>query len=210
MTLGIGLTLEFDILLNHEATGRYGIDERLFMRKRRGESLDHVMMKFLSYLVFHHPDLEIEASADQRYKPDLVRFDARGEPVVWIDCGTTSLRKLDAIARQNRETGFVIVKPTRGPLERYRHEALEDVSGAERICYMAFERGVVSKLCEWVRGRHEIVATVSGPRRSHLFVSVDGRDLETAIVRLPGIDAPGPGRDGCRYVDALDSTDHPA
>lgn len=165
------MTLNLDVVLNHMPQDLWGVETRVFLRKGRGESLDHVVMKLLSYLLFYHEDLRIEASANQHYKPDLLRLGDQLQPVQWVDCGQTSIRKLDVISRRNRDTFIEIVKPTPGALAAYHLQAIPRLARPERVRFWSFHDGLVRQLCELLHGRHTLHATVTSDYQSlHLLI----------------------------------------
>lgn len=178
------LRLNIAMTLNHVPLDLYGEEPRQFLRKRSGESQRHVIMKLLSYMVFYHEDLQIEASASQHFKPDLVRFDGQGRPVQWIDCGQTSLQKLDKISRKNKLTYIDIVKATPGELANYKSQADTRLRQPERVRYWSFTAGFIERLGELCRARHSIVATITAGYE-HIYVRVDDtHELDAEIVWL--------------------------
>jgi uncharacterized protein YaeQ len=180
---GIRLAINLDLELHHTPQDRFGVTQRLFLRKALGESNQHVVMKFLSYILFYHPDLLIEASADQHFKPDLVRFDADGDPVQWIDCGQTSLKKLDKISQKNRKTYIDIVKRGESELSSYRRQALTRLALPERVRYWTFDVGFVDRLARVLTHRHMIHATVTAGYE-YLYMLIDGVSYDTRIIAL--------------------------
>lgn len=183
--------IQLNILLNHEPTGRFGLEVRVFLMKGRGETMRHVLMKLLGFLVYHEDGMAIEASANQHYKPDVVSFRPDGQPRTWIDCGTTGLPKLDKITHKNRETRFVIVKPSLRELRNYRIEAIRQLAHPEMVLYLAPRQGWIPELDAVLAKRHEVVATVSGRERAqHLYLTVDGVSVDTPVLELPGLDIP--------------------
>lgn len=173
--------LNINLLINHGPTGRYGCEETVFVVKKRGESLAHVAMKLLAYIRFYHPELQIEVSAGQHYKPDLVRVDHSGDPVQWIECGSTSYRKLDVISSRNAHTLIDIVKPSPGEMQRYRREALKRIRRPDRVRFVAPMAGDLERFEKRLCSRHSIVATVpkNGER---LFLEIDGETVEIHLV----------------------------
>ena len=180
--LGLRLQLQIDLEIDN-AVGVRGARARLFLVRKRGEWLDPVLMKLLAYVLFFHPGLQVEASAEQRYKPDLLRLDERGDPVQWIDCGSTALRKLDRITRRNRKTPIDIVKRGERELRLFKDAADRKIERPERVRYYAFADGFVERLGERLQGRHLVRAEVDAAR-SRLRLVVDGEPLETPVVRL--------------------------
>ena len=183
--LRMRMQLNLSLTLNHGPFGRYGVEGRQFLRKRSGESLRHVMMKWLSYMLFYHEDLQIEASASQHFKPDLVRFDPiTGQPVQWIDCGQTALQKLDKISQKNRHTMIDIVKATPQELSAYKLQADARLKRPERVRYWSFEEDLVRRLGEELSGRHRLLATIP-EGFGHIYLVVDEQiELDAPIVWL--------------------------
>ncbi len=183
--MGLRRSLNIDLTLTHEEAGWFGVDTRVFLVKKQGESMTHVLMKFLSYVMFYHPELEIERSIGQHYKPDLVRLNDTGDVVDWIDCGATTIKKLDKISKQNPEVLIKIVKPSPTNLKRYKDTAEPNLTYPERVQYLSFRKGFLAELEDMVAGRHTMTAVVTG-EIEHLYLSVDGVSLDTPIIRLDG------------------------
>ena len=181
--LDVALSLQLEVLINHEVRGVFGAEERLFMQKKRGESIHHVAMKVLSYFVFFDPRLEIEVSAGQQFKPDLVCMDERGEPTVWVECGTTSLEKLESLIRVNPNAEIGIVKEHEGAIGRYAREARRRFDVGEQVRFIAFGDGLVDRLAQCLHRRHELVVTVSG-ESEYLYLTVDEHQLSGAILEV--------------------------
>ena len=172
--------LILEVTLHHEPSGRYGVRRRLFLAKHVGESMGHVVMKWLSWALFFEDGLEIEASAQQHYKPDLLAVGEDGRPRVWIDCGSTSLRKLEEIVRRNGAARFVIVKPYPRALRRYAEQAVARLGADAPVTWVAFDDGFVDALASRLVKRHHVTATVPAGRTA-LYLEVDGATMHTAV-----------------------------
>lgn len=183
--LELRMALNINLELNHGPLGLYGVKARVLLTKRRGESLRHVLMKLLGYMLFYHPELRVEMSAHQHYKPDLLRVDATGQPVQWIDCGQTALLKLDRISQRNPETWIDIIKATPGELALYQQHAQRRLRYPERVRYWSFEPTFISQLGALIQGRHEVIATVSEDYKA-LYLLIDGVTISSPIVYLAG------------------------
>ena len=185
--LQLRLSLNLELELHHGPSGRYGVQTRVILIKRRGESLRHVVMKLLGYLWFYHEELQIERSVDQHHKPDLVRVDEQGRPLQWVDCGQTSLRKLERISQRNRLTLIDIIKATPGELASYRLQAMRRLSHPERVRYWSVQDDGVARLEAALHGRHAIIATLDQDMRE-LYMLIDGQSLRLPICFMPGED----------------------
>lgn len=187
--LHLPTTLTVDLTINHEARGVWGAHTRLMLHKRRGEGGGHVLMKLVSYALFYHPDLAIELSVGQHYKPDLVRTDPAGEPVQWVDCGKITLTKLDKLTRRNRRTLIDVVKPDAYTARTYAESAAGRLSAPDRVRIWGFDPGFLEALGDGLADRSALVATVSG-QTEHLLLDVDGRVLQTGLVVFDGAGRP--------------------
>ncbi len=191
MSTGLRRKLNIDFTITNGPLEVYGAESRAFFIKGRGESMRHVMMKLMSYIMFYQENLLIEAPADQHHKPDLVRFNLRNEPIQWIDCGQTSIQKLERISSRNRLTYIEIVKATMGELESYYKQANARLANPERVRYWSFRDYFIEELGELLHGRHEITATISAGHTDAYLLIDDRIDLRTPIHYLG--DAPLPG-----------------
>jgi uncharacterized protein YaeQ len=188
--VGIPLRLNLDLRLR-PADGAE-VRTRLFLSKHAGESIEHVLMKLLAYALFYHPGLRVEVPVGQHHKPDLVRTDERGEPVQWIDCGETTLRKLERITRHNRRTRIDIVKPTARALGLYKDHADARLTAPERVRYVAFADGFLGELAARLSGRHTVEVDIA-PGLASIQVTVDGEAVASPVIIRAGAGAAGAG-----------------
>jgi len=87
-------------------------DRRVVFIKRRHERTEHVVMKALLWALYlpRYPDLSVEVSIGDRYKPDVVAVDAFGRPLFWGEAGEIGVAKIRSLARRYRRTHFAIAK----------------------------------------------------------------------------------------------------
>ena len=173
--------LKIKFVLNHDDLGLYGKEGEVVINQQGGETPEHVFMKLLSYFLFYHEDLLIEADAGQHYQPDLVRLDG-ADPVQWIDCGSTSLKKLEKLCIKNKRTKIDIVKNTNAELYSYRLQAERRLPDIDRARFFAFDDGFLASLVPYIKNRHDISATVTADLEQ-LYLDVDGTGFSTDIHR---------------------------
>jgi hypothetical protein len=60
-------------------------DRQVVFVKKPHESDTHVLMKALLWALYlpAYPELTVEIAVGDRYKPDVVALNARGEPLFW-------------------------------------------------------------------------------------------------------------------------------
>ena len=123
-----------DLALDRTLTVRSG-GAKLVLRKRRGESIEHVATKAVLWALYRerYPALAVEVPIGDAFKPDLVMLApppgglAYGpeRPVFWAEAGKVSEAKWRSLFRRFPETHFVAAKWTRlGPHETLLRRAL--------------------------------------------------------------------------------------
>ena len=126
-----------DLALRRTLTVRAADGTKLVLRKKRGESIEHVATKAVLWALYRerYPELAVEVTIGDVYKPDLVMRApppgglAYGEarPVFWAEAGKVSETKWRSLFRRFPETHFVSAKWTRlGPHAALLRRALGD------------------------------------------------------------------------------------
>ncbi len=100
-----------ELLLRRKWTLRAG-DRRIVLVKRPRERDTHVLMKALLWALYlpEYPNLMVEVAVGDRYKPDVVALNRRGEPCFWGEAGQIGVDKIRSLARRYRCTHFAIAK----------------------------------------------------------------------------------------------------
>jgi hypothetical protein len=86
--------------------------EKVVFVKRSVESARHVVMKALLWALYlpQYPDLVVEISIGDRYKPDVVSLDRWGDPRFWGEAGEVGVDKIRSLVRRYRRTHFALAK----------------------------------------------------------------------------------------------------
>lgn len=104
-----------DLLLRRKLTLRAdapgGAQKVVFVKKKQ-EGIEHVLMKAFLWGLYlpTYPETTVEIGIGDRYKPDLVQLDGRGEPVFWGEAGKVSADKIDSLLRRYPDTHFALAK----------------------------------------------------------------------------------------------------
>lgn len=110
-----------DLALRRTLTVRSpGDGEKLVLVKKRGESIEHVLMKAALWALYRpaYPDVRVEVAIGDAYKPDLVALRpppgglAYGdpEPVFWGEAGKVSAQKWASLFRRFPGTHFALAR----------------------------------------------------------------------------------------------------
>ncbi len=88
-------------------------DEQIVLVKRKQERIEHVWMKAFLWALYlpEYPDLTVEVSIDDKYKPDVVQTDPmRSRPSFWGEAGHVGPDKIEALLTRYPGTHFAVAK----------------------------------------------------------------------------------------------------
>ncbi len=157
------------------------------LAKTAEETLEHVLLKFLAFLLFYSDDLLIEQEVErQPFRPDLVRLDPQsGQPLLWIDCGAVKQEKLLKICQKNRLCAVYILQYPLKRLETYiRSFSRRELPLLGQACGLTFDDGLLEGLSESVRS-HNTVQILDRRPQTFLSLILNDRMVETDVHLLP-------------------------
>lgn len=135
-----------DLHLRRKWTLRAHGQQVVFL-KRSNERSAHVIMKALLWALYlpQYPDLKVEVSIGDRFKPDVVSlpaYDPFAEPRFWAEAGQVSVDKITSLARRFRQTHFAMAKwsTSLAPFEALVRTALSQTRHAapfDLLCFPA-------------------------------------------------------------------------
>jgi hypothetical protein len=100
-----------DVMLRRKWTFRAHGKQAIFV-KRRNERASHVLSKAFLWALYlpSYPELKVEFSIGDRFKPDVVAVSDAGAPVFWGEAGMLGITKMRSLLRRYRTTHFAIAK----------------------------------------------------------------------------------------------------
>src|SRR5213083_3408197 len=112
--------------LRYGVSGKYSFDLKSQERRRplpgkiivgqkENESVKHVMLKFLAYVLFYRERIQIEPRLPDEtipFEPDVIQLDYSLRPSLWVECGECGVGKLHKLAVKVPEAEIWILKPS--------------------------------------------------------------------------------------------------
>jgi len=156
---------------------------RRFFEIKKGESIDHVALKLLGFILFFDYNPAVEKSMNWKYKPDLVAFDRQGKVNLWVECEDVSVRKVHRILGKYKSAGVIILKLTGHEAEQFSSIFKTGDSYPENLSFVGFEDDFINKVCEGLKDRILIKAKFDGKM---LSLSWDNFGVRTRVYRFGG------------------------
>jgi hypothetical protein len=138
---------------------RRELPARVFIGRKETETTKHVLLKFLSFALFHRERLQIETELHDdniRFTPDLVQLDYTMRPALWVECGEVSAAKLDKLAVKVPEAEIWIVKRSPAEAEPLLRDMARHELRRNRYRLLAFDPEMFAEALASLGPRNEV------------------------------------------------------
>lgn len=136
---------------------RRPLPHKILLGQRPNESVRHVFLKFLAWVLFHRERLVIEGDTQNDaipFEPDLVQLGYDMRPLLWIECGDCSTSKLDKLSVKCPEAEIWVVKASMGEAEALARTMEKEDFRRGRYGIVALEEAMVDEAAGLVRDRN--------------------------------------------------------
>jgi len=143
------------------------LPSKIVISQSQNETLDHVLLKALAFVIFHSDRLRLEVDLEMPgvpFVPDLVALALDGRPELWIECGEVSLHKLEKLTLKLGDADIWIVKKSAGDVAKTVELARRNIRRLGRVRLLTFDPGFIP----------ELRALASGANSLHLVKLVPG------------------------------------
>jgi uncharacterized protein YaeQ len=163
---------QLKISINNKSAGKR------FFSLKTGESLDHVMLKLVAFIIFFDNNPSIETSVDWRYTPDLVAFDGNGKLNLWVECADVSPEKIKKILHKYHNIRLVSLKITHGDAKIFSNIFRQEKDKEPGLLFMGFDSGFIDSLCSNIYDRMSLDAVTYGDK---VEISFDDMKFSSGI-----------------------------
>lgn len=123
------------------------------------ESANHVVLKFVAWLLFFRERLMVETDVGNDnipFVPDLCQLGYDMRPTLWVECGDCSVGKLHKLAVKCPEAELWIVKRSRADAEQLMRTMAREDLRRNRYGILALDPEMVDELIGLLRERNTV------------------------------------------------------
>lgn len=139
---------------------RRSLPSKIIIGQKENESLRHVVLKLLGFLIFYRERLQIEGNIHNDnipFEPDLVQLDYTLSPVLWVECGECGVSKLNKLAVKVPEAEIWVLKPSFPDAEHLVALMKKEDLRKDRYQIIGFDQEMIGELCGLVTNRNSIL-----------------------------------------------------
>ena len=139
---------------------RRDLPRKIIIGRQETETLAHVTLKFLAYLLFFRERLQIETNLHNDsipFVPDIVQLDYELRPKLWIECGECGVNKLHKLAVKVPEAEIWIVKRSPAAAQHLFDAMAKEELRRDRYHLLGLDAAMVDEFCSLLLPRNELL-----------------------------------------------------
>ncbi|MDB6108821.1 MAG: hypothetical protein JWR69_571 [Pedosphaera sp.] len=133
---------------------------KIIIGQQETESITHVALKFLAYVIFFRERLQIETNLHMDsipFVPDLVQLDYQLRPRLWVECGECTVNKLNKLAVKVPESEIWIVRRSPAAAEHLFQAMAKEELRRDRYTLIGLDEGMLEEFCGLLKSRNELL-----------------------------------------------------
>lgn len=153
------MSAKYAFNLASEDRRRADLPGKILIPQHEGDTVAHVTLKLLAFLIFWRPRLQLESNLhddDIPFVPDLAQLDYSLRPALWVECGECSVAKLDKLAVKCHDAEIWVMKRSPADAEQLRLAMKKAELREDRYSLLALDAEMFNEVCGLVQQRNEV------------------------------------------------------
>lgn len=183
------MSAKYSFTLASEDRRRSDLPRKILIAQHDSETIAHVTLRLLAFLIFWRPRLQLETNLHQDdipFVPDLAQLDYELRPALWVECGECSVGKLEKLAVKCHDAEIWIVKRSPAEAEHLRQAMKKAKLRENRYSLLALDGEMFDEVCDLMQQRNNITlfACEFDPPRLQFDFNGLWFDAEFSVVRF--------------------------
>jgi len=167
---------------------RRPLPAKLIIAQNETETITHVGLKLLAFLLFARDRLQLETRLPDDtvpFIPDLVQLDYTLRPALWVECGECSVAKLHKLAVKAPEAEIWVVRKSPADAASLLHAMDRGELRRNRYGIVALDQEAFDEVCAQLHSRNELTWFGGGFEPPAMRFDLNGLwfDFEFTVLR---------------------------
>jgi uncharacterized protein YaeQ len=139
---------------------RRALPHKIIIGRQDTETILHVGLKFLAYVIFFRERLQLESNlhmASIPFVPDLVQLDYELRPRLWVECGECGVGKLHKLAVKAPEAEIWIIKRSPAAARHLFDAMAKEELRRDRYHIIGLDAAMTNEFCNLIQPRNELL-----------------------------------------------------
>lgn len=132
---------------------------KIIIGQAETETVVHVGLKLLGYLLFFRERLQIETRLPDQmmpFVPDLAQLDYELRPRLWVECGECSISKLNKLAVKAPEAELWVIKRSYAAAEDTVRAMAKEELRRDRYKIIGLDGPTFEEICSLIQSRNSL------------------------------------------------------
>ena len=132
---------------------------KIIIGQAETETVTHVGLKLLGYLLFFRERLQIETRLPDQmmpFVPDLAQLDYELRPRLWVECGECSISKLNKLAVKAPEAELWVIKRSYAAAEDTIRAMAKEELRRDRYKIIGLGGPIFEEMCSLIHSRNSL------------------------------------------------------
>lgn len=156
---------------------RRALPHKIILGRQDTETMMHVALKFLAYIIFFRERLQLEANLHMDsipFIPDLVQLDYELRPRLWVECGECGVGKLHKVAVKLPDAEIWIMKRSAAAAQHLYDAMEKEDLRRDRYHILGFDAAMTAEFCNLIQPRNELLWVAGEFDPPHLQFDFNG------------------------------------
>jgi uncharacterized protein YaeQ len=166
---------------------RRPLPSKIIVGRKENEVLQHVMLKFMAYVLFYRDRIQIQPRLPDDsipFEPDIVALDYSLRPILWVECGECSASKLHKLAVKVPDAEIWVIKRSHDDAVHLFHMMEKEKLRRNRYGIVALEPTIFDEMCHLLGPRNALTWFRGDFDPPHLQFDFNGLWFDTTFTVL--------------------------
>jgi len=160
---------------------------KIVVGQKENESVKHVMLKFMAYVLFYRERIQIEPRLPDdsiSFEPDVIQLDYSLRPSLWVECGECGVGKLHKLAVKVPEAEIWIIKRSLADAELLYRAMEKEELRRSRYGLIGLDPAMFDEMCDLLNPRNQLTWFTGGFDPPHVQFEFNGLWFDTTFTVL--------------------------
>jgi hypothetical protein len=138
---------------------RRPLPNRIIVGQKETETVKHVMLKFMAFVLFYRERIQIEPRLlddNIPFEPDVIQLDYSLRPSLWVECGECGVGKLHKLAVKVPDAEIWVIKRSLADVENLCRAMEKEELRRNRYGLIGLDSAMFDEMCGLLGPRNQL------------------------------------------------------